>query len=354
MSHPFTTFYPGKRVLVTGHTGFAGGWAAAWLKLLGSQVYGYGLPPATRPNFFDATLLDRGMTSIFADVRDRNSLANAFAEFQPEIVIHCASRSNPQLAQREPVETFSTNVMGTVFILEEARLTQSVRAVVNVSGSWRGESDDRSQHGKQIDVHQASMKSSELATSAFSNLFLRETKTAAATARSADAIGGGDWRAGRIVPNLVRSLISGEPDEVGDSTKFRIWHVLDEVHAYLLLAQRLFEGGHEYSGAWDFGPEEEPEVPTSKFAQNFMKCWESTNLTLIAPQSDQARSQSLKPSHHPSKRSLGSPNLLKSEEAIAWTVEWYRAFYGDASAGWRVTDEQIDRYMRMCGAGAYA
>ncbi len=142
MPHPFVDFYRGKRVLVTGHTGFTGGWLVAWLKLLGAKVFGYGLPPATRPNLFDANLLDRGITSMFGDVRDRNALANAFAEFQPEIVIHYAAQSLEQRSQRDPVETFATNVMGTVHVLEEARLTSSVRALVVVSGDQCYENRD--------------------------------------------------------------------------------------------------------------------------------------------------------------------------------------------------------------------
>ena len=167
MSHSFSDFYRGKRVLVTGHTGFEGGWAVAWLKLLGAQVCGYGLPPATRPNFFDATILDRGMTSIFGDIRDRNSLANTFTELQPEIVIHCA-QINPAQSFREPVDAFSTNMLGTVHMLEEARMTPSVRAMV-LAGSRA--CDDR-QTGATRDVEQcqlyrASMESAEIARSAF-------------------------------------------------------------------------------------------------------------------------------------------------------------------------------------------
>ena len=131
MTHTLASFYRGKRVLVSGHTGFQGGWLVAWLKLLGAQVCGYGLPPATRPNFFDATILDRGITSIFADIRDRNALATAFSELQPEIVIHCAAHTRS--TRCDPVQTFATNVMGTVHVLEEVRQTESARAVVITS-----------------------------------------------------------------------------------------------------------------------------------------------------------------------------------------------------------------------------
>jgi CDP-glucose 4,6-dehydratase len=348
MPHPFTTFYRGKRVLITGHTGFSGGWTVAWLKSLGAQVHGYGLPPASRPNFFDATLLDRGMSSIFADIRDRNSLANAFAEFQPEIVIHRASRSNPELAEAAPVETFSTNVMGTVFLLEEARLTASVRALVNVtSGSDPKHGDRRDFAHEQVNIQRASLRCSELAESAFSNSFLRGTTTAVATARSRDAIGGGDWRPGRIVPSLVHHLISGEPVEVRNRPSLQIWHVLDEVHAVLLLAQRLFECGHQYSGAWDLGPDEGTGGSPADFADDFVKSWDSSD---VGSATRPGRARSYSPESSGDDGSLGWPNVLNTKAAIGWTVEWYRGFYAEPSAAWRMTEEQIARYMRSAKA----
>src|SRR4051812_17451393 len=214
MSHCFADFYHGKRVLVTGHTGFEGGWTAAWLKLMGAQVCGFGLPPATRPNFFDATILDRGMTSVFGDIRDRNSLASTFTEIQPEIVIHCAARTNPQSLLSEPVDAFSINVMGTVHILEEARLTPSVRAIVLMNSDTCGEHELRlGRESAEIGPNEllsAAVTSAELARSAFNKSFFQKTGTAVATARTTDAIGGGDWREGRIVPDLVRGVLSGQ------------------------------------------------------------------------------------------------------------------------------------------------
>lgn len=339
MPHPFSTFYAGKRVLVTGHTGFPGGWTAAWLKYLGAQVYGYGLPPASRPNLFDATLLDRGMTSIFGDVRDRKSLTNVFAEFQPEIVIHCASRSNPQLAELEPVETFSTNIMGTVFVLEEARLSDSVRSVVHATSATENEGEAS---GEEIDIHEASMACSNLARSAFTNSFLHATKTGAATARLAEVIGGGDWRPGRIVPNLVRSLMCGEPVKV-DGQHLRIWHVLESTHASLLLAQKLFEYGQQYSATWDFGPAEPSSMSAAKFANLFVELWDAPD-TYKAPEAEK-----ILPAldNNAAEQGLGSLNFLSAQQAIAWTVEWYRAFYADSASVWRVTEDQIERYMQL-------
>src|SRR5262249_32590286 len=188
------SFYRGKRVLVTGHTGFRGGWLVAWLKLLGAQVCGYGLPPATRPNFFDATVLDRGITSIFGDIRDRNALATAFSELQPEIVMHCATQTDRESARRDPVQMFDTNVMGTVHLLEEVRQTGSVRALVIASlggacqetGCFWGSPEEGSFDASE--PISSSFGAAELATSAYVGSFLAKTKTGVAIGRTASLI----------------------------------------------------------------------------------------------------------------------------------------------------------------------
>ena len=350
MSHPFADFYKGKRVVVTGHTGFQGGWVVAWLKLLGAQVCGYGLPPASRPNFFDATLLDRGITSIFGDVRDRNSLANMFTEFQPEIVIHCAAQTSPQSSLREPVDAFSTNVMGTVHILEEARLTHSVRAIVLVSS-------DSCQHkvgyprgtdgSGANDLLSATMASAELARSAFSKSFFPKTGTTVATARIAPAIGGGDWRESHIVPDLVRSVTSGEPvtPSKEKERELRIWHVLEPVRACLLLARNLFERGQKSADVWDFAPSDEGRISPSEFAEKFTALW---NGAAAATQKNSSK-PSKGPKSRPNRASaeLGWSPVLSSDQALAWTAEWYRGFCLDSSSTPRTTEDQLEQYMRM-------
>lgn len=351
MSHPFAVFYKGKRVVVTGHTGFQGGWVVAWLKLLGAQVCGYGLPPASRPNFFDATLLDRGITSIFGDIRDRNSLANMFTEFQPEIVIHCAAQTSPQSWDRQPVDAFSTNVMGTVHILEEARLTHSVRAVVLVSSgsrSAREAQDPQKDNESGIkDLYGASMASAELASSAFSKSHFQKTSTAVATARSVDVIGGGDWREGPAIPDMVRAISTGARAPAGSKSGLRLWHVLEPVRAYLLLAQKLFECGQQCAAVWDFGPEDQSLISAAHLSQAFEKLWqleEGASATRKTPQ-QASRAPKLRPNK--AQAELGWLPVLSTDEALAWTVEWYRGFYGDASSSLRITEDQLHRYMRM-------
>jgi CDP-glucose 4,6-dehydratase len=354
MPPPFADFYRGKRVLVSGHTGFAGGWLTAWLKLLGAQVSGYGSPPATRPNFFDATLLDRGMTSIFGDLRDREALANLFAEFQPEIVIHYAAQVSPQRARLHPAEAFATNVMGTVHILEEARHIDSVRALViansdhcyenrNTAGGAR-EQDALGGH----DSYSSSAACAELAVSAYIAEFFHQRKTAVATARSGPVIGGGDWAEGELVPDMVRGITSAEPITIEHGSSARLWqHALEPVRAQLLLGQKLYEQDHEFSGPWNFGPRDEDSVTVRRLAESFVKHWGGGKLVFdpdeIAPQTV-VRLNTEKAQAH-----LSWKPALPIEEAIAWTVEWYLAFYADPASSWRTTEDQIQRFMKCSG-----
>jgi CDP-glucose 4,6-dehydratase len=347
MSHSFADFYRGKRVLVTGHTGFEGGWTAAWLKLMGAQVCGYGLPPATRPNFFDATILDRGMTSVFGDIRDRNSLANTFTEIQPEIVIHCAAQTSPESSLRDPVDAFSTNVMGTVHILEEARLTKSVRAVVLVSGDSRSEQEVHfPADGKNSEVKDllcATVASAQLVRAAFEKSFFQNGGAAVATARTADAIGGGEWRETRIVPDLVRGIMSGKPPALSKEQELRIWHVLEPVRAWLLLGRNLFERGRKSAGVWDFAPNDQHRILGSELVEKFSAIWNGA---------DAGQNSSPKPpvrGSNPEKNQaeLGWAPVLCSDQVLAWTVEWYRGYCSDPASTLKITQDQIERYMRL-------
>jgi CDP-glucose 4,6-dehydratase len=346
MSHSFADFYRGKRVLVTGHTGFEGGWTTAWLKQMGAQVCGFGLPPATRPNFFDATILDRGMTSVFGDVRDRNALASTFTEIQPEIVIHCAARTSQQSSLREPVDTFSINVMGTVHILEEARLTRSVRAIVLMNTDACGKAEIHSVRGTDeigtSPLLTASLASAELARSAFEKVFFQKTGTAVAIARAGSAIGGGDWRVGRIVPDLVRAIISGQslPAAQEKEHKLRVLHVLDPVRACLLLAKKLFEDGQKSAGVLDFVPNGNC-ISVSDFSEKFARLW---NRAGAAPSSSSKRRD---PKSNSKQTELGWSASLSSDQALDWTVEWYRGFCSDPASTLKTTQDQIDRYVRI-------
>jgi CDP-glucose 4,6-dehydratase len=350
MAHFFTDFYRGKRVLVTGHTGFEGGWTAAWLKHMGAQVCGYGLPPATRPNFFDATILDRGMTSVFGDIRDRNSLANTFTEMQPEIVIHCAAQTSPESSLRDPVGAFSTNVMGTVHILEEARLTKSVRAVVLVSGDSCSEqavhssADDKSKSNGMKDLLCATMASAQLVRAAFEESFFQNGGTAVATARTADAIGGGEWREGRIIADLVRGIVSGKPLALSREQELRIWHVLEPIRAWLLLGRNLFESGKKSGGVWDFAPKDQHRILASELAEKFSAIWKGADTS----QTSSSKPPVCRSNPEKSQAELGRTPVLCPDQVLAWTVEWYRDYCSDPASTLKTTQEQIEKYMQLC------
>jgi CDP-glucose 4,6-dehydratase len=293
------------------------------------------------------------MTSVFGDLRNREALANVFAEFQPEIVIHYATQVPARRAQLEPVETFATNVMGTVHILEEARHIDSVRAVVvansdqcyeNRNWFW-GHREEDALGGH--DAYSSSAACAELAASAYLAFFL-DTKTAMATVRTGNVIGGGDWAEGELVPELVSGITSAKQIVIQQGSVVRLWqHVLDPVHAHLLLAQKLYEQGQDFSGAWNFAPRDENAIAVRQLAESFVKCWGAGELVFSSnenPSQPMFRLNTRKAQTHLSWRPA-----LPLQEAIAWTVEWYKAFYADPASPWRITEDQIQRYMRSSG-----
>jgi CDP-glucose 4,6-dehydratase len=351
MPHPFADFYWGKRVLVSGHTGFHGGWLAAWLKLLGARVCGYGPPPSTRPNFFDAALLDRGMTSIFGDLRNLEGLANIFADFQPEIVIHYATLVSRDQAKLDPVEAFATSVMGTVHVLEEARHIDSIRAVVvaNTGQCFKNHTWGHREEGVlgEHDAYSSSAACAELAACAYIAEFFRDTRTAVATARTGSVIGGGNWGEGELVPEIVRDIISSKQIVVREASTVKMWqHVLEPVHAHLLLAQKLYEGHQEFSGTWNFSPRDEDAVAVGQLAKRFVKHWGMGELTLDSDENASPAKPVFRLNARKMQSQLAWRPALTLEDAIAWTVEWYKAFYADPASSWRTTEDQIRRYMR--------
>jgi CDP-glucose 4,6-dehydratase len=362
MPHPFADFYQGKRVLVSGHTGFHGGWLAAWLKLLGAKVCGYGSPPSTRPNFFDATLLDRGMTSIFGDLRNREALANIFADFQPEILIHYATQVSAQRARLDPVEAFATNVMGTIHVLDETRHIDSVRAAVIANTGqgyenrdwFRGHREEDQQDEEnspgEHDVYSSSATCAELAASAYIAEFFHDAKTAVATARTGNVIGGGDWGEGEPVPEIVRGINSSKQILVREASPAKVWqHVLEPVGAHLLLGQKLYEQGHEFSGAWNFAPVDEGAITVRQLAETFVKHWGTGELTFDPDENASPAKPAFRLNTQRAQSQLVWRPTLTVEQTIAWTVEWYKAFYGDQASSWRITEDQIHRYMRSSG-----
>ena len=278
-------FWQDRRVLVTGHTGFKGGWVSLWLHQLGAKVTGYALAPPSHPNLFEVARVGELVQSVQADIRDRARLSAVIGEFQPEIILHFAAQSLVRESYQTPVETFEVNVLGTANLLEAARSCRAVRAIVIVTSDkcyenreWLWpyrESESLGGH----DPYSSSKACAELVTAAYrSSFFLESGSALVATVRAGNVIGGGDWANDRLVPDIVRALLSGRHVSIRDPGAVRPWqHVLDPLHGYLLLAERLCSGQREFADAWNFGPTDDGMKPVSWFVERALSAlWADT------------------------------------------------------------------------------
>ncbi|MBU0620416.1 MAG: CDP-glucose 4,6-dehydratase [Gammaproteobacteria bacterium] len=279
------TFWRGKKVFMTGHTGFKGGWLSLWLQSMGAQVTGFALLPPTIPSLFEVADVAQGMTSIIGDIREAESLAKAVREAAPEIVIHMAAQPLVRYSYANPVETYSTNVMGTVHLLEAVRQTPSVRAVVNVTSDkcydnkewvW-GYRENEAMGG--FDPYSNSKGCAELVASAYRNSFFNpekyhEHKVALASVRAGNVIGGGDWAADRLIPDILRAISDNKPVVIRSPHAIRPWqHVLEPLSGYLLLAEKLYEQGIAYAEGWNFGPNDEDAKPVQWIVERLTEQW---------------------------------------------------------------------------------
>ena len=276
-------FWSGKKVFVTGHTGFKGSWL--WLQLLGAKVTGYALQPPTKPSLFEVAQVAQGMTSIIGDIRDCDTLANAMRQAAPDIVIHMAAQPLVRRSYVDPVETYSTNVMGTVHLLEAVRQTPSVRAVVNVTTDkcyenkewvW-GYRENEPMGG--FDPYSSSKGCAELVTAAYRNSFFNTSKhnehhVALATARAGNVIGGGDWAEDRLIPDILRAIQNGQSVNIRNPHATRPWqHVLEPLSGYLALAEKLYTHGPAFAEAFNFGPAEEDTKPVQWIVEQLTQNW---------------------------------------------------------------------------------
>lgn len=351
MPASFANFYRGKRVLVTGHTGFKGGWLAAWLKSLGAHVIGLALPPDTNPNLFDAACLGCDMVSVLGDIRESSVVASVFEQHQPEVVFHNAAQPLVLRSYREPVATYATNVMGTVHVLEAVRNTPSVRAVVIVTSDkcyenrewfW-GYREEDALGG--ADPYSSSKACAELVTAAYRQSFFSAEGTAAvATARAGNVIGGGDWCADRLVPDIVRGIAGNQPIVIRRPDSVRPWqHVLEPVRGYLLLAERLWDN-REYAEAWNFGPRQADAVTVREVAQRLVSTWGKGELHIQPDPSAPHEAQYLRLNTGKACNRLAWRPLLDLKQSLEWTAQWYRSYYDEPRSAGPRTAEQIQRY----------
>lgn len=344
-------FWRGKRVFLTGHTGFKGGWLALWLTDMGAEVHGYALNPPTEPNFFTvASLLKRLAGNTISDIRDASALTRAMQAAQPDIVLHLAAQPLVRYSYAEPVETYAVNVMGTVNLLEAVRRTPSVKAVVNVTTDkcyenreWVWPYRENEALGG-FDPYSSSKACSELVTAAYRRSFFVPGNVHLASARAGNVIGGGDWASDRLVPDFLRALDSGRTLVIRSPLATRPWqHVLEPLAGYLILAQRLFTEGQEFADAWNFGPEESDARPVQWIVEYL--CSQTPNASWqcdTAPQPHEANMLKLDSSK--AKVHLGWRPRWNLKTALGMTLAWHQAWKEEADMA-AVSVQQIRNYV---------
>jgi len=343
-----STFWLGRRVLITGQTGFKGAWLSLWLQSLGARVVGYALPPETTPSLFEVADVGCGTTSIHGDLLDADALSAAVAEHRPEIVFHMAAQARVRRSYRDPVNTFATNVQGTVHLLEAARRCGSVRAVVVITSDkcyanreWPWgyrENDPMGGH----DPYSASKGCAELVVSAYRQSYFADAGIGLASARAGNVIGGGDWAEDRLIPDAMRAFAAGETLVLRNPAAHRPWqHVLEPLHGYLLLARRLIDGGETYAQGWNFGPQAIDARTVGEVVERIATRWGREAKWRMAADAGAHEALMLRLDASLAQVELGWRPVLALNEALDWTLDWYRAHRDRSVDMRRFTLQQI-------------
>jgi CDP-glucose 4,6-dehydratase len=347
------TFWNGKRVFLTGHTGFKGSWLSLWLQSLGAEVTGYALQPPTKPSLFEVANVAQGMASIIADIRDLPTLQKAMHASQPDVVIHMAAQPLVRLSYVEPVETYATNVMGTVHVLESARQASSAKAVVAVTTDkcyenkewlW-GYREDEPMGGH--DPYSNSKGCSELVISAYRSSFFKNEGIAVASARAGNVIGGGDWASDRLLPDILRAFEAKLPIVIRNPHAIRPWqHVLEPLSGYLMLAERLYTDGQTFAESWNFGPKEEDARPVQWIVEHMVRSW-GNDVSWRQDSSIQPHEASyLKLDISKARNRLDWQPALKLQDALELVIDWTKQRQTGVDMG-KLTLAQIHDYQNM-------
>ena len=353
MTSSLASFYQGQPVFLTGHTGFKGGWLATWLKAMGAHVTGFAFPPHDPPTFFDAVRVANGIHSVAGDICELEALRSALSRAQPSIVFHMAAQPLVRHSYHDPVATYATNVMGTVHLLEAVRHVPSVRGVVVVTSDkcyenrewvW-GYRENEPMGG--FDPYSSSKGCAELVTAAYRRSFFSEGNTAVATARAGNVIGGGDWSNDRLVPDIVRAVLKNDPVILRNPSAVRPWqHVLEPLSGYLLLAEGLCSGSDALANAWNFGPNTDSDITVENLARKAIAFWGRGELAVHSNPNAPHEAGILRLDSSKARAQLQWQPRLSVEEAIEWTVEWYRTWAEKPETIEAKTHEQIERFVR--------
>lgn len=351
-------FWKNKKVLVTGNTGFKGSWLSLYLQHLGAEVIGYSLPAPTKPALFHLALLDQTIKTYFSDVRDYEKLQSVLKEEKPEIVLHLAAQPLVRASYLNPIETYSTNVMGTVNLLEAIRFCDSVRSVVVVTSDkcyenkeWLWAYRENEAMGG-YDPYSNSKGCAELVVSSYRNSFFNFNEyqkhgVALASARAGNVIGGGDWSEDRLVVDMMSALLNNQNPSIRNPNAIRPWqHVLEPLTGYLLLAQKLCLGDKSYSEAFNFGPSEEDVQTVSWIVNKLCQLWGTQELKWQQSSSSLHEATYLKLDSSKARSVLGWRPKLNLEKALTWVVEWYQNYQQNEDLK-KYSFKQIEQYLLL-------
>lgn len=353
--------FKGKKVFVTGHTGFKGSWLTLWLQQLGAEVTGYSLPAPTDPNLFTLANIEEGIRSIEGDIRDYAHLQQAIQKAQPDLIFHLAAQALVLDGYQSPKETFDVNSGGVVNLLEAVRHTPTVKGVVVVTTDkcydnrewvWGyRENDPLGGH----DPYSASKSMAEFATHSYrTSFFTSENSPALATVRAGNVIGGGDFSANRIIPDAMKALMEGTPIQVRNPGSIRPWlHVLDPLFGYILLGKKLLEEGHSYAQAWNFGPQENVGITVEQLVNKLVTGWEGGRWMLAPGANPKPEMTMLRLNWDKSAQKLHWKPQLNWEQALELTMEWYQGYMQELDLRALCID-QIEYYSVLSEAKQFA
>ena len=358
---PSSLFWQGKSVLLTGHTGFKGSWMSLWLRHLGADVHGLALPPASHVGgepLWSALGTPGGGERSLGDIRDPAAVLAAYERARPEIVIHMAAQALVHPSYDDPVTTFDTNVMGLVRVLEGARASPTVRAIVNVTSDKCYENkeqlwpyrEDEPMGGS--DPYSASKGCSELVTESYRQSFFRKGGARLASARAGNVIGGGDWSADRLIPDCVRAFGAGQPVRIRNPLATRPWqHVLEPLCGYLSLAEHLFEeDGARFAEGWNFGPADAEAWPVGRVVDAVTANWAEGSSWDLDDRAHPHEAMLLRVDSSKARFHLKWAPRLATEEALRWSCAWYKDV-GSGRSALEITQQQIEAYEALAGGG---
>lgn len=338
MLNSFKSIYKGRRVLVTGHTGFKGSWLCLWLKQLGAEVIGYSLAPNTNPSFFEVLNIETEITSIIGDIRDEEYLTDTIQKYKPEIVFHLAAQPLVRLSYFEPKVTYETNVMGTLNLFEAVRKSNSVKAIINITTDKCYENKEWVYGYRETDPmggydpYSSSKGCAELLTASYRRSFFDDLNISIASVRAGNVIGGGDWAKDRLVPDIARAISRNKEIITRNPNATRPWqHVLEPLSGYLWIGALMMENSKIYSDGWNFGPDDSDVLSVEAVIKKSIDTWESGSYIVDNSDNNLHEANLLKLDISKAKSKLKWKPVYNSDKAIEETINWYKEFYENKS-----------------------